>query len=201
MKRRFSAALIAVAGTVAVAGVVGPSRPAAAANPFLGQIQYFPYTFAPRSWAFCNGQLLAVANYTALFSLFGTIYGGDGRTTFALPDMRGRGPIHPGTGPGLSRRTVGQEGGAQQVALTVGELPSHKHALNATSNSGNQTTPTGALLARDGRDETYRNEAPNTDMHAGSIPAAGSGQAHQNMPPYLAVNCNVALVGTYPPRS
>ena len=203
MKRRISTALIAIVGAVVLAGVVGLSKPAAAAEPFIGQIQYFPYNFAPRGWAWCNGQLLPIANNTALFALIGAIYGGDGRTTVGLPDMRGRMPIHDGnsTGPGLTRRRVGQRGGVEAVSLTTNQLPSHTHTLNATSNLGDQTSPAGGALARDGRDQTYRDEAPNTDMHPGSIAAAGGGQAHQNMPPYLGLNCNIALIGVFPSRN
>jgi microcystin-dependent protein len=190
-----------VVGASVVAGGLTWSRPAVAADPFLGQIQYFAFNFAPRTWSFCNGQILPIAQNTALFSLFGTIYGGDGRTSFALPDMRGRSPVHWGHGAGLSTRRIGERNGAEEVVLGVSELPSHTHALMATSNRGDQTDPTGAVLSRDGRDETYRAEAPNTNMHADSILAAGAGQAHENMAPYLAVNCNVALQGTYPSRN
>ena len=136
-----------------------------------------------------------------MFSLLGTIYGGNGRTDFALPDMRGRAPLHPGRGPGLSSYVVGQRGGAETVTLTTNEIPSHNHSLLGTNNLGDQSSPTSGSLARDGRDQTYRNEPPNTDMHAGSIASSGGGQAHNNMPPYLALNCNIALLGIFPSRN
>jgi len=175
--------------------------PVKASEPFVGQIQFFAFNFAPRSWSFCNGQLLPISQNTALFSLFGTIYGGDGRTNFALPNMQGRSPVHAGRGPGLTSRRLGERGGAEQVSLNSLQIPAHSHTLNATSNRGDQTTPVGHSLSKDGRDKTYSNTTPNTSMHSSSVVATGEGQAHNNMPPYLAVNCNVALVGIYPPRN
>jgi len=201
MPSRISTALVAASSAVILVGAVGLSQPVTASEPFIGQIQYFPYSFAPRSWAFCNGQILPIAENAALFSLVGITFGGDGRSTFGLPDMRGRAPIHPGNGPGLSFRSWGQKGGQETVTLTTAQLPAHTHQLKATNNRGDQTDPTGSVLARDGRDETYRDEAPNTDMHPNSIQAAGGGQAHENMPPFLTVNCNIALQGIYPERS
>ncbi len=172
-----------------------------AAEPFIGQIQYFPYNFSPRGWSFCNGQLVSVSQNTALFALLGTTFGGDGRTTLGLPDMRGRAPIHPGTGPGLTTRRGGEKGGVETVTLTTNQMPAHSHNLMGTNNIGDQSNPTGNTLARDGRDKTYRNEAPNTDMNSASVVSAGGGQAHQNMPPYLALNCNIAMVGVFPTRN
>jgi microcystin-dependent protein len=179
-----------------------PTAALADVSPFIGQIQYYPYNFAPRSWAFCNGQLLPISTNTALFALLGTTFGGDGRTNFALPDMRGRMPVHPGHGPGLSTYLGGERIGAETVTLTALQLPSHSHNLMASETAGNQASPTGNTLARDGRDRTYSDQAPSTDMHAGSIlPSGSSVQAHDNMPPFLALNCNIALTGVFPPRS
>jgi len=194
--------IVAVAVTVLGAGV-SVSRPAQAAEPFIGQIQYFPYSFAPRSWTDCNGQLLQIAQNTALFSLFGTIYGGDGRTTFGIPDMRGRGPLHQGTGPGLTNRRIGQSGGSETVTLSLTQIPSHRHSLNAHNDrrGSNTPDPTGAVLANDRRDETYSSEVPDTVLHSDSITATGGGQAHDNMAPFLTVRCSVALQGTFPSRS
>ena len=201
MIRTLSRLLMNITGAALLISSIGWHSPASASEPFIGQIQYFPYNFPPRNWAFCNGQLLSIASNTALFSLLGTTYGGDGRTTLGIPDMRGRAPIHPGRGPGLSDYRGGQKGGVETVTLTSNHMPTHSHNLLGTNNIGNQTSPAGGTLARDARDQTYRNEAPNTDMHAGSITSAGGGQAHNNMPPYLALNCNIALVGSFPSRN
>jgi microcystin-dependent protein len=201
MTSKRSNALIGVLGAAVLAAGIGWSKPAAAFDAFIGQIQYFPYNFAPRNWAFCNGQLLSIANNTALFALIGTAFGGDGRTTFGLPDMRGRAPIHAKRGPGLADYRWGQKSGVETVTLTTQQVPTHGHTLWGTNNLGNQSSPANGALARDGRDQTYRNEAPNADLIAGSIAAAGGGQAHENMPPYLGLNCNIALVGTFPSRN
>ncbi len=201
MRVNLSNPLLAVVAAAVLVGGATWSKPVAASEALIGQIQYFPYNFAPRSWAFCNGQLLPIAQNTALFSLVGTTFGGDGRTTFGLPDMRGRMPIHPGTGPGLTTRRWGEKGGTETVTLNTSQMPSHTHTLRGTNNLGDQSSPAGNTLARDGRDQTYLNEAPNTDMQSASIVAAGGGGAHENMPPYLALNCNIALVGVFPSRN
>jgi microcystin-dependent protein len=201
MIRKLSHGLMGVVGATVLATSTSWSPLAAASEPFIGQIQYFPYNFAPRSWAFCNGQLLPISQNTALFALIGTFYGGDGRTTVGLPDMRGRAPIHPGQGPGLSRYAIGQKGGVETVTLTSNQVPSHSHTLFGTNNLGDQASPAGGALARDGRDQTYRNEAPDTDLVADSIATSGGGQPHNNMPPYLALNCNIALTGLFPSRN
>jgi len=178
------------------------SQPATASEPFIGTIKYFGFNFAPRGWATCDGQLLQVSQHDALFSLVGTIYGGDGRTTFGLPDMRGRMPVHMGQGLGLSNRTIGQKAGAETATITTAQLPAHSHKLMATDSAGNQVSPAEHTLAKDGNDATYRDEAPNVTMHASSITAStGSSQTHQNMSPYLVVNCNISLVGIYPSRN
>ena len=201
MIRKLSHGFKAVVGAMLLAISACWSPLAAGSEPFVGQIQYFPYNFARRNWSFCNGQLVQVAQNTALFSLLGTTFGGDGRTTFGLPDMRGRAPIHPGQGPGLTRYRWGEKSGVETVTLTSNEVPSHSHTLFGTNGRGNQTSPAGGALARDGRDQTYRNEAPDTDLIAGSIASSGGGQPHNNMPPYLALNCNIAMLGVYPSRN
>lgn len=201
MRSKISPSLLTVFSTVAFVFAIFWSRPLIATEAFIGQIQFFPYNFAPRSWAFCNGQLLPISQNSALFSLLGTTFGGDGRTSFGLPDMRGRVPVHPGRGPGLTVRQWGEKGGVERVTLTTNQMPSHSHNLMGTDNLGDQASPTGNALSRDGRDQTYRNEAPNTDMHSASIGAAGAGQAHENMAPYLALNCNIATQGVYPSRN
>ncbi len=201
MRQTCSRVLAGVAGSAALVAAMAWHPPAQASEPFIAQIQYFPYNFAPRSWSFCNGQLLPISNNTALFALIGTTYGGDGRSTLGLPDMRGRFPVHAGRGPGLPDVRGGQKFGTEAVTLTTATIASHNHSLNGTATPGDSTSPTGNSLARDGRDATYSTQAPNTSLHADSIVASGGGgQAHNNMPPYLALNCNIALTGVFPSR-
>jgi microcystin-dependent protein len=160
----------------------------------------FAGTFAPRGWAFCDGQLLAVSQNDALFSLLGTIYGGDGRTTFGLPDMRGRIPIHAGTGPGLSQRRLGDQGGAEDVTLTVNQLPSHGHAMQASASPANSGYPAGRVVANTSPLSIY-NTVP-ADTPAGTeTDAAGGSQNHANVMPYLCIHFIIALFGVYPSRT
>lgn len=171
-------------------------------EPFVGEIRMFAGNFAPRGWAFCDGQLLAVSQNDALFSLLGTIYGGDGRTTFGLPDMRGRLPVHAGAGPGLSNRRVGVKGGAENVTLTVNQLPSHTHPMQASANIGNTATLEGRTVGRTSTFDLYRESATvNTPMSSMSVTSVGGSQRHTNMMPYLCVNFIVALFGIYPSRN
>ena len=177
-------------------------------EPFIGQIQAFGFNFAPRGWAFCNGQLLPINQNTALFALLGTTYGGDGRTTFGLPELRGRAALHSGTGPGLSSRSLGQKGGAETTTLTVNEMPSHNHgsddpSLRATANPANTNDPAGNALAMA---PAYNDSnPPATDMDADSVdhPMGGTGgdQAHDNMQPYMVLNYCIALTGSFPSRN
>lgn len=173
------------------------------ATPFIGQITMFAGNFAPRSWAFCNGQIISIAQNTALFSILGTTYGGNGQTTFALPDLRGRVPIHTGQGPGLSSRDLGQAGGTETHTLISTEMPAHNHALAATTTDGNSQTPAGTILARDtlGGTTGYSTAAPNTILSASSIGAAGGGQPHNNVPPFLCVNYIIGIEGIFPARN
>lgn len=178
------------------------------AEPFISEIRMFGLNFAVRAWAFCDGQLLPIAQNSALFSLLGTTYGGDGRTSFALPDMRGRVPIHPGTGPGLSSYSLGQKGGAESVTLNTNEIPSHTHiattTLKAVNTTANLQSPSGAYLAGD---TTYATDVGRgaVDMNAGSaattVANTGNSQAHTNLQPFLAVNFEIALQGLFPSRS
>ena len=202
MTPKISKALTTIAGAAALATVAIGSQPATAQEAFIGAIEYFAFSFAPRGYALCDGQLLPINQNQSLYSLLGTSFGGDGRTSFALPDMRGRIPVHDGgsAGRGLTRRPLGQKGGVEQVTLSVGQIPSHTHDLGGTSNAGNQTLPAGNTLADDNPDETYRDEAPNADMHAGLIGSSPS-QSHGNMPPFLVVSCNIALQGLFPSRN
>ena len=176
-------------------------------DPFLGQIMLFGGNFAPRGWAFCEGQLLPINSNQALFSILGTTYGGDGRTTFGLPDLRGRVAIHPGRGPGLSDKRLGQKGGAEEHTLRANEIPQHDHPAQfrlgqamADSKDGN-----GKSLSVNTGYGTFTNQAPdsNKKLANGSVVVgpAGGNQAHNNMQPYLAVNYIIALQGIFPSRS
>jgi microcystin-dependent protein len=169
-------------------------------DPFTGQIQTFGFSFAPRGWALCSGQLMSISQNTALFSLLGTIYGGDGRTTYGLPDLRGRMPMHYGTGPGLSGRAIGQKSGVQNHQLTQAEMPSHSHTNNVTAAVGDVTSPVGAVpaTANDG-ESNYSKATTGLSIVGGNN--TGSSQAHNNMPPYLVINFSIAMVGRYPSRN
>lgn len=170
------------------------------AEPFIGEIKMFSGNFAPRGWAFCDGQLLAINSNTALYSILGTIYGGDGRTTFALPDLRGRMAIHAGSGPGLSLRRLGEKSGQETVTLNILEIPFHNHSQTVSTDSGDTAVPTGNLLANTGgRDPDYKTPAgANTAQN--STGNVGGNQSHNNMPPYQVVNYIIALQGIFPSR-
>ena len=171
-------------------------------DPFIGEIIMFGGNFAPRGWALCDGQLLPISQNTALFSILGTTYGGDGRTTFALPDLRGRVAIHEGNGPGLSDYRLGQKGGTEHVTLTTAQIPSHSHNLGADSAAGTSNVPTNNILANTGGfDNEYSTNNPNTNLKSSAISNTGGGQSHTNIQPYLAVNYIIALVGVFPSRS
>lgn len=169
-------------------------------EPFVGEIRMFAGNFAPRGWAFCDGQLLAVSQNDALFSLLGTTYGGDGRTTFGLPDLRGRIPIHAGDGPGLSPRRLGSKGGGENVTLTVNQLPSHNHTYSGTNNDALRTAPNASFPARSVADLYKAGSAVAVDMSSQSLANAGGSQPHTNLMPYLCINFIIALVGIYPSR-
>lgn len=173
-------------------------------DPFVGEIRLFAGNFAPQGWAFCDGQLLAIADNDALFSLFGTIYGGDGRTTFALPDLRGRVPIHMGTGPGLSARAIGSKAGAEQVTLTANQLAGHSHAWRATTAAAQERTPVNNAMAETSAADIFsQSEPPQTPvtMAAGMVGNTGGSQAHENIQPFQCINYIVALFGIYPSRT
>lgn len=170
-------------------------------EPFVGEIRMFAGNFAPRGWAFCDGQLLSVSQNDALFSLLGTIYGGDGRTTFGLPDLRGRIPVHAGTGPGLSNRRLGEKGGSEQVNLTVNEIPSHIHPWRATSNGANSLSPPNSLLCQTQPDIYIDNlDDGSANFNSQAVTAVGGGQSHTNLMPFLCIHFIIALFGIYPSR-
>ncbi len=170
------------------------------AEPFVGEVRWFAGNFAPRGWAFCDGQLLPVSTYDALFSLLGTTYGGDGRTTFGLPDMRGRAMMHAGNGPVLTPRPQGQKLGQENVSLTTVHLPSHTHTLRGSDAGGDSVMPDDRVLSHVGRLRVYAPSA-NADMGATAITSSGSGLPHNNMQPYVTMSCIIALYGVYPSRS
>lgn len=173
------------------------------ADPFVAEIRIFPFNFAPRGWAWCDGQILPLSQNTALFSLLGTTYGGDGKSTFALPDLRGRTPLGWGQGPGLSLRDLGEAGGASTVTLIEAEMPAHSHALNGTSAAGNQGSPAGALWAQSRHGRTVeRLYAATTGgvMAASALAPTGGDAAHDNRQPYLTFYFAIALQGVFPPR-
>lgn len=165
------------------------------AEPFLGEISLFAGNFAPRGYALCQGQLLPIAQNTALFSILGTTYGGNGQTTFALPDLRGRAPIGQGQGPGLSSITLGQVGGEENHPLTVNELAPHSHPIGATNGAAASSRPAGRVDAGGG---AYADTA---DAQKQVDPPVGGGQPHNNMPPYLGLNYCIALEGIFPSRN
>ncbi len=201
MLRKTKAPIIVILSAMALfAGIIW-ATPARASEPFLGEIKMVGFNFAPRGWAFCDGQILPINQYQALFSLIGTAYGGDGRTTFALPDLRGRFPIHDGDGfgePGLTRRRLGERGGEEAHKLTINEMPNHTHQMHAKGGQGNSEIPTGNVLAYDRREKQYSDQVPDVVMNAAAITSAGGNQAHNNLPPYLVVHYCIALQGTYP---
>ncbi len=170
-------------------------------EPFLGEVRLFPYNFAPRGWAFCQGQLLPINQNQALFSLLGTTYGGDGRVTFALPDLRGRVPLSSGQGPGLSDYTLGQSGGTEAVTLGVNEMPTHSHPVAANGRQSNRPGPNGRVPGRASAGDVYAASGNGAVMAAETIVPTGGGQPHTNVQPYLAMNYCIALTGIFPSRT
>ncbi len=177
-----------------------PGERARSQTPFIGQIQMFAGTFAPRGWMFCDGQLVPIAENVALFNLIGTTYGGDGVTTFALPDLRGRVIISAGQGSGLSNYVVGQTGGAEKVTLTQSQMPAHTHALLADRSSGSSDTPSGLLPAESPDGIPSYGSTPVTTLPGQTITPAGGGQAHNNVKPYLVIRYIIATEGIFPSR-
>ncbi|GAA3877001.1 tail fiber protein [Leifsonia kafniensis] len=174
------------------------------ADPFVAEIRIFPFNFAPRGWAFCDGQLLPLSQNTALFSLLGTTYGGDGKSNFALPDLQGRSLIAPGQGPGLSLRDLGESSGVDTVTLLESEIPSHTHQIQALDIPGTLNSPEGALWAipRYGRatEKAYSTTAGQPVTNA-AISRTGQNQPHNNLSPYLTLSFCIALQGVFPPRT
>jgi microcystin-dependent protein len=173
------------------------------ADPFVAEIRIFPFNFAPKGWAFCDGQLMPLSQNTALFSLLGTTYGGDGKSTFALPDMQGNAPIHAGQGKGLSLYDLGQMSGSETVTLLESEIPLHTHTLQAFATPGDLKEPqAGAVLTRSNNGAIYNTTISNfVQMAPQGLTPAGGSLPHNNMMPYLTLNFCIALQGVFPPRT
>ncbi|HYL72835.1 MAG TPA: tail fiber protein [Bryobacteraceae bacterium] len=173
------------------------------ADPFVAEIRIFPFNFPPKGWAWCDGQLMPISQNTALFSLLGTTYGGDGKSNFALPNMQGNAPMHPGQGPGLSLHDLGETGGSETVTLLESEIPAHSHNLMATSSTSSKPSPAGNSFARVSGATPYLAPAGAAlaQMSDQTIAPAGGDQPHNNMMPYLTLYFNIALQGVFPPRT
>jgi microcystin-dependent protein len=170
------------------------------ADPFVAEIRPFAFNFAPTGWAQCNGQLLPISQNTALFALLGTYYGGDGKSTFALPNLQGSAPMNQGQSGGTSERVLGESSGEQYVTLLQSEMPVHPHALNAVESTATARQPPGQMFAVGEAISDYHTGAPNTNMHPNMLAIAGGSLPHNNMQPYLVVNFCIALQGVFPPR-
>ena len=174
------------------------------ATPFVGQIMIVPYNFPPKGWAFCNGQILPISQYTALFSLLGTFYGGNGTSNFALPNLQGSVPVCAGQGVGLSNYDLGESGGTTTVTLSTAQLPPHSHTLNGGATTGTSASLAGHLPAvpnaQSGFQLMYAATGTKVSMHTGSLSSVGGSQPHDNMMPYLVLNFVIALVGIFPSR-
>ncbi|HLH90093.1 MAG TPA: tail fiber protein [Xanthobacteraceae bacterium] len=179
-------------------------------DPFVAEIRIFPFNFPPKGWAFCDGQILPLSQNTALFSLLGTTYGGDGKSTFALPNLQGAAPMHPGQGPGLSLHALGEFGGSDAVTLLQSEIPAHTHTVNATTTKGSTDQPNGNLLGEgqfanqtsSGPVNYYTGATtPQVQMNVFATSPTGGNLPHNNMMPYLTLNFCIALQGVFPPRS
>lgn len=172
------------------------------ADPFVAEVRIFPFNFAPKGWAWCDGQLLPISQNTALFSLVGTNYGGDGKSTFALPDFQGSAVVHAGQGPGLSEYFVGQVSGSETVTLLEKEIPAHAHAFTARNFTANSDAPAGLCVAKPpAGPNIYAPPGPLVQMPDQSLAPAGGDQPHNNMMPYLTFYFCIALQGVFPPRS
>ena len=175
------------------------------ADPFVAEIRIFPFNFPPKGWAFCNGQLLPLSQNTALFSLLGTTYGGNGKSNFALPDLQGRAPMHPGQGPGLSLHDLGETGGSETVTLLESEIPAHSHTLRVSSSGADEEglkTPLNNITGKEVNTlPVYAPPNPPTPMAPQGLTPAGSSFPHNNMMPYLTFNFCIALQGVFPPRT
>ena len=170
------------------------------ADPFVAEIRIFPFNFAPRGWAWCDGQLLPLSQNTALFSLLGTTYGGDGKSNFALPDLQGRAPMHPGQGPGLSLHDLGETGGSETVTLLESEIPAHSHQLRGSIDDADLAIPTPNRSLAKSSANAYTATQVTTSMATQGLAPAGGDQPHNNFQPFLTFYFCIALQGVFPPR-
>jgi microcystin-dependent protein len=203
-RRSFLKRVLAFTAGGAVVAAARPETASAGIDQFIGEIDLVPFNFPPRGWAFCDGQLLPINQNQALFSLLGTTYGGDGRTTFALPDLRGRSPVHVGggAGPGLSPIALGEVGGVEVVTLNTGQIPAHNHMVNVSAANGTSDNPNNTIPGRNASGvPDYSSAAPNAQMAPGAIAPTGGNQPHENRSPYLGLNYIIALEGIFPSRN
>jgi microcystin-dependent protein len=170
-------------------------------NPYVGEIRIFGGNFAPAGWAFCRGQALPISENDVLFTLIGTTYGGDGQTTFNLPDLQGRVPLHKGQGPGLSAYTIGESGGAEQTTLTIQQLPVHSHAFVASTAGGTTTTPESNVPASNNTAKIYLKDTPVGGLAATALTPSGGSQPHENRMPFLVINYIISLFGVFPTQT
>jgi microcystin-dependent protein len=170
------------------------------ATPFIGEIRMFGGNFAIQGWAFCDGSLLAISEYDTLFNLIGTTYGGDGQETFALPDLRGRAPVHMGQSAGTSSFVLGQQAGTESVTLTTQQIPAHTHVPQASTNGGSDS-PSGNVWGNSATGKPYGPVPTNAALNAASVQSSGGSQPHDNMQPYLVVNYIISLFGIYPSQN
>jgi microcystin-dependent protein len=171
------------------------------AQPYVGEIRMFAGNFAPAGWMFCEGQLLPISENETLFQLIGTTYGGDGQSTFGLPDLRGRTPVHQGSGLGLSSYALAQSGGVEQVTLTTQQIPVHSHPLLATSNIANSSSPTDSIVAQSSAASLFLEDVPDVSLAPNAIGPDGGSQPHNNLQPYLAVSYIISLFGIFPSQT
>lgn len=169
-------------------------------EPFIGEVTMFGFNYSPRGYAFCNGQLLPIAQNQALFSILGTTYGGNGTQTFGLPDLQGKSPMHVGQGPGLSPVALGQTGGESSHTLLLSEMPTHSHLVTASSVAADLSLPTSNYFATGGQ-SVYSSAAADVALSSAALTSIGGNQGHNNMPPYSVLNFCIALVGTFPSRN
>ena len=198
-RRSFLGRMLVAIGGASLLGL--PKRSEAATdgiNPYIGEIMLWAGNFAPKSWALCNGQLLSISQNVALYQILGTTYGGNGVTTFALPDLRGRVPIHVGQGPGLANHVLGEKAGEESHLLTVNQLPSHVHTARGSGAAGVSETPAGMVPARNAAQVPQYGPLADTQLAAAAISATGGNQPHLNLQPYLVLNYVIALAGTFP---
>lgn len=175
-------------------------------NPFIGEIRMFGGNFAPQGWAFCNGALMAISENDTLFTLIGTTYGGDGQSTFALPDLQGRLPVHQGQGPGLSNYVIGQAGGVETVTLTTNQIPNHNHGFIASASTASTTTAQNQTLAQPSTIDLYRpatspSTPPNATLNAAAVVGAGGSQPHDNVQPFQCISFIISLFGIFPSQA